>query len=209
LRSLPILLVLLLLATPPAAAQVLDLSPLEATFTRVVKTARGKIGVALIHLESGRMVVIRGDERFPMASVVKLPIALEALTQVSEGTLSLDRNISIGAHDVRPCCTLSRRYPNGGVSKSVRELLELALQESDNTAADALLTLVGGPQRVERRLRAHGFANINVNRSEGQLLLDMAGSPARLPQNSGRWSCSDDLWMRYRNTPSTSDASGT
>lgn len=174
-RSLPILLVLLLPTPPQAAAQVLDLSPLETTFARVVNTARGKIGVALIHLESGRLIAIRGDERFPMASVVKLPIALEVLTQVSEGTLSLDRNVWIGASDIRPCCTLSRRYPNGGVSKTVHELLALALQESDNTAADALLTLVGGVRPVERRLRAHGFAHINVNRSEGQLLLDMAG----------------------------------
>jgi len=57
----------------------------------------------------------------------------------------------------------------------VRELLELAMLESDNTAADALLKLVGGPAVVERRLRAMGFQTINVNRSEGQLLLDMAG----------------------------------
>ncbi len=167
--------VLLLLATPPAAAQVLDLAPLETTFNRIAKTVRGKTGVALIHLESGRLIVIRGDERFPMASVVKLPIALEVLTQVSEGRFLLDRSVSIDASDIRPCCTLSRRYPNGGVSRTVRELLELALLESDNTAADALLTLVGGPPPVQRRLRGLGFANINVNRSEGQLLLDMAG----------------------------------
>ena len=47
--------------------------------------------------------------------------------------------------------------------------------ESDNTAADALLKLVGGADVVERRLRAMGFQKINVDRSEGQLLLDMAG----------------------------------
>jgi beta-lactamase class A len=110
-----------------------------------------------------------------MASVVKLPIALEVLKQVSEGKLTLDRQVWIGTSDIRPCCAISRRHPNGGISKSVRELLELAVIESDNTAADALLTLVGGPASVERRLRVLGFTKINVNRSEGQLLLDMAG----------------------------------
>jgi beta-lactamase class A len=170
-----IVLALILFTTGPTAAQGPDLSPLETTFHRIVASARGKVGIALIHLESGRLITIRGDERFPMASVVKLPIALEVLAQVAEKKLSLDRSVPIAASDIRPCCTLSRRHPNGGVSRTVRELLELALIESDNTAADALLSLVGGPQAVERRLRALGFPSINVNRSEGQLLLDMAG----------------------------------
>ena len=133
------------------------------------------MGVALIHIESGRHIAIRGGDRFPMASVVKLPIAIELLAQASAGVASLDRQIWIGPSDVRPCCTLSRRYPNGGVSKSALELLELMMIESDNTAADAVLALVGGPAVVERRMRTLGFTHINVNRSEGQLLLDMAG----------------------------------
>ena len=159
----------------PAAGEPPDLSPLETTFTRIVNAARGKVGAALIHLESGRLIVVRGHERFPMASVVKLPIAIEVLKQVTEGRLSLDRQVWIGVNDIRPCCAISRRHPNGGISKSVRELLELAIIDSDNTAADSLLTLVGGPVAVERRMRELGFTKINVNRSEGQLLLDMAG----------------------------------
>lgn len=166
---------ILLIGAQPAVADGPDLSHLEATFQRIVKAARGKVGVALIHVESGRLLTIRGHERFPMASVVKLPIALEVLKQVSEGRLSLEQQVWIGTSDVRPCCAISRRHPNGGVSKTVRELLELSMIESDNTAADALLKRAGGPAVVERRMRALGFTKINVNRSEGQLLLDMAG----------------------------------
>ena len=166
---------LVLSAAASAAAQVPDLSKLETTLTRIAKASRDKMGVALIHLESGRHVAIRGGDRFPMASVVKLPIAIELLAQASTGVVSLDRQIWIGPSDVRPCCTLSRRYPNGGVSKSALEMLELMMIESDNTAADAVLTLVGGAAVVERRMRTLGFTHINVNRSEGQLLLDMVG----------------------------------
>jgi beta-lactamase class A len=171
---IPVLLILLSWTTP-AAAQAPDLSPLETTFARIVNAARGKVGVALIHLPSGRLITVRADERFPMASVVKLPIAIEVLKQVAERKLNLDRQVWIDARDIRPCCTISRRHPIGGVSKTVRELLELSMLESDNTAADLLLTLVGGPAIVERRMRTLGFTKINVNRSEGQLLLDMAG----------------------------------
>jgi beta-lactamase class A len=158
-----------------ASAQKPDLSSLEATFKRIAGSSRGRVGAALIHLESGATLDVRGDERFPMASVVKLPIAIEVLKQVAERKLTLDRDVWLAPSDIRPCCTLERRHPKGGVSRTVRELLELAIIESDNTAADALLKLVGGPDVVETRLRAMRFPHISVERSEGQLLLDMAG----------------------------------
>ena len=174
-------LALVLLVSVPAAAQKPDLTPLETTLQRIARAARGRIGFALIHLESGATLHLRGDERFPMASVVKLPIAIEVLKQVAERTLTLDRAVWLSASDIRPCCTLERRHPKGGVSRTVRELLELAILESDNTAADALLKVVGGPEVVERRLRTMGFQTINVDRSEGQLLLDMAGVTSAPP----------------------------
>jgi beta-lactamase class A len=166
-------------------AQAPDLSPLDATFNEVVRRARGKVGVTLIHLESGRLITIRGDDQFPMASVVKLPIAIELLKQVSEKKMSLDRELWLDTSDIRPCCTLSRRHPRGGVALTVRELLELMMIESDNTAADTVLKLVGGPAVVQKRLRAMGFTTIHVNRYEGQLLLDMAGVSGAPP--SGEW----------------------
>ncbi|MEO5740753.1 MAG: class A beta-lactamase [Vicinamibacterales bacterium] len=168
-------LAVVLLVSSPAAAQKPDLTPLETTWNRIARSTRGRVGVALIHLESGAILQLRGDERFPMASIVKLPIAIEVLKQVVDRTLTLDRAVSLGPSDIRPCCAIERRHPRGGVSRTVSELLELAIVESDNTAADALLKLVGGPDVVERRMRAMGFSNINVDRSEGQLLLDMAG----------------------------------
>ena len=170
-----ILSLLVLLLASPAAAQKPDLSTLETTLQKITGAARGRTGVSLIHLESGATLDVRGDERFPMASIVKLPIAIEILKQVAERKLTLDRAVWLGASDIRPCCTIERRHPKGGVSRTVRELLELAMVESDNTAADALLKVAGGPGVVAGRLRAMGFQTINVDRTEGQLLLDMAG----------------------------------
>jgi beta-lactamase class A len=158
------------------AAQKPDLEPLQTTFNRIVKSARGgRVGVALIHLETGATLDVRGDERFPMASVVKLPIAIAVLQQVAARKLTLYQLVPLDASDIRPCCTLERRHPRGGIAHTVGELLELAIIESDNTAADALLKLAGGPDVVERQMRELGFTNTNVDRYEGQLLLDMAG----------------------------------
>src|SRR5262249_17446385 len=104
------------LASALAFASGPDLSRLEDKIDEVISRSRGTIGVSLIHIESGATLSVRGDERFPMASVYKLPIAIEFLTQVSAGRLALDRPIGLAASDIRECCTLSRRHPRGGVT---------------------------------------------------------------------------------------------
>ncbi len=151
------------------------LAGLQAKLDRIVRSARAEVGLSLIHLESGARISIHGDRRFPMASVYKLPIAIELLSQIGEGTLTVERAVSIGASDIRACCTLSRHHPKGGVTLTAGALLELMIVESDNTAGDALLKLVGGPAAVERRLRALGFEAINVNRYEGAIAFEMNG----------------------------------
>jgi beta-lactamase class A len=152
-----------------------DLTALEDTFNRILHGARADVGVALVHVESGAWIAVNGERRFPMASVYKLPIAVELLTQVAQGKQSLDRQLTLGPSDIRACCTLSRHHPQGGVTMSVGDLLELMIVESDNTSADAVLKLVGGPAAVEQRMRALGFAAININRYEGDIAFEMTG----------------------------------
>jgi beta-lactamase class A len=164
-----------ILLTLPVSASGPDLTALEAEFGRIIRSARVDAGVGLIHVESGAALSIQGDRRFPMASVYKLPIAVELLAQVAQGKLSLDREVFIAANDVRACCNISRHHPNGGVSFTAAELLELMMVESDNTAADAALKLVGGPPNVQRRLRSLGFENITVDRYEGDINFEMTG----------------------------------
>jgi beta-lactamase class A len=127
-----------------------------------------------------------------MASVYKLPIALELLAQVALGKLTLDRPVSIGPSDIRACCTLSRHHPNGGVTLTAGELLELMMVESDNTSADAALRLIGGPPMVQRRLRSLGFEAISVDRYEGDINFEMTGVLNPPPQD--QWT----LEMQYR-----------
>jgi beta-lactamase class A len=170
--SLPFLLSISVIASGP------DLTELQTTFEHIIRAGHasaGHVGVALIHVESGAQMAIDGDEYFPMASVYKLPIAVELLTQVSRHSLTLDREVPIAAGDIRACCTLSRRHPDGGVSLTARELLELMIVESDNTAADAVLRLVGGPAVVQRRMRELRLDGINVNRYEGEINFEMTG----------------------------------
>lgn len=169
-----------------------DLSGLEDKIDQIISRSRGTIGVSLIHVESGATLSVHGDERFPMASVYKLPIAIELLSQVAAGTQALDRPVTLAPSDIRACCTLSRRHPRGGVTITAGELLELMIVESDNTASDAVLKLVGGPGVVERRMRRLGFDAINVNRFEGDINFEMDG--VANPPPEAEWT----LDLQYR-----------
>ena len=162
-----------------------SLATLEPRLTQIVGAARGQVGVSLFDVESGaRLFSFNGQQPFAMASVYKLTIAFELLTQIAERQVTFDQAVAIAPGDVRACCTLSRRHPNGGITMSVRDLLELMITESDNTAGDALLKVVGGPSAVERHLSALGFTGIHVNRSEGAIAFEMMGVAEPPPEST-------------------------
>ena len=55
----------------PLYAQSIDI--LEAELQRLEPISGGTLGIAAIHLESGRSAFLNEDERFPMASTYKIP----------------------------------------------------------------------------------------------------------------------------------------
>lgn len=132
------------------------------------------IGVTAVHLESGKRVSVCGREAFPMASVFKLPVALAALRRVETGTLSLTQLVTIEPKEFSPGVSPLRDRANGRpITVTVAELIELTVRESDNTAADNLMKLAGGPIGVTVRLRELGAGGVRVDRSEKEIAADL------------------------------------
>lgn len=157
---------------------------LEREIARLAKSAGGVVGVSAVHLESNRRVSLNGSERFPMASTFKVPIAVQLLSRVDKGELRLDQMIELQPSDLHPGSgTLSDLFIQQGLALSVRNLLELMLLISDNSATDVCLRLAGGPEAVTARMRAVGIKGIDVNRSTVRLIADWAGI-ALLPPES-------------------------
>ena len=92
-RLLLLLAVLLGLASPGAAEAPSHLKSLEQQLRFIEAANPGNVGIAALDLSSGDMVSVRGDEPFPMASVVKVAIAAQYLAQVEYGRRSLDQVI--------------------------------------------------------------------------------------------------------------------
>jgi beta-lactamase class A len=162
----------------PATTSATDpgLARLEAEMTRLAAIAGGKVGVAAIHLETGREVVLNRGEPFPMASTFKVPVAVQLLTRVDSGQLRLDSMITLQPSDLHPGSgTLTQLFDDPGVSLSVRNLMELMLLISDNSATDIMLRTAGGSAPVNARLRALNVSGISVDRPTLQLIADAVG----------------------------------
>lgn len=54
------------------------MSAVVAEIGRFGKAAEGTVGVAAIHLETGRRVVFHADESFPMANTVKVVVFIKS-----------------------------------------------------------------------------------------------------------------------------------
>lgn len=168
--------------------------PLERAIKRLAEASGGIVGVSAIHIESGRRVSLNGGVRFPMASVYKLPIALQLLRRVDRGELHLDDPITLSAHDFRPGHSPIADFANNKpVTLTVERLLELMLGESDNSASDALLRLAGGPAAVTGRMQALGLTGINVSRPEGELISNHRGVRELPPEREWTMALMDSL----------------
>lgn len=152
------------------------LARLRAEIERVSALARGTVGVGLIHLESGRELFVNGTVAFPMASTFKVPVAVQLLSRVDAGTIRLDSMVTLQPRDLHPGSgTLSNLFDDPGVSLSLRNLLELMLLISDNSATDLVLAASGGGRAVNERLAGLGVAGISVDRPTIALIADAIG----------------------------------
>lgn len=175
-----LLAVLLLRGAPVPAREGVRadvLSPAETELSRIAGTVPGDVGVAALHLSNGRWLTHRPDERFPMASVYKIPIAAALLHRAAEGEIDLDSMVAVAARDVRPGSGIFGDWIEApGAVLSLRNLLRLSLVISDNTATDLVLRAAGGPAAVTARMGALGIPGLRVDRSTLQLLLASDGA---------------------------------
>jgi N-acyl-D-amino-acid deacylase len=161
-------------STSPAGD--VTLGRLEREIVRLSEAAGGSVGASVLHLETGRRVSLRRGERFPMASTFKVPVAVQLLERVDRGELSLDQMVTIRPRDLHPGSgTLASLFNKPGVALSLRNLLELMLLISDNSATDLALEAAGGAAAVTARMRALGIEGIDVSRPTIRLIADWAG----------------------------------
>ncbi len=150
---------------------------LQNEVARLAAISDGEVGMSALHVESGRRVSLHPDDRFPMASTFKVPVAVQLLSRVDRGEIKLDQMITLQPGDLHPGSgTLTSLFNKPGVDLSVRNILELMMLISDNSAADISLRLAGGAEAVTSKMRELDIQGINVNRSTAFLISDWLGA---------------------------------
>lgn len=158
-------------ATPATKLEYKRDAELEKVFAKVAEEAKGKVGVAAVVLETGEAAFLNAEDRYPMQSVYKLPISMAVMEQVRVGKLDLDEQVGVTKEDfVRPgmASSLRDKNPNGG-EFTIRELIRLALVESDGTASDVLLRVLGGASEVQSYLTQIGITDMKVINTEKEI----------------------------------------
>ena len=138
-----------------------DTAQLHRTLESIAAAHRGIVGYSIHNLDTGERLERRGDETFPTASLIKVPIMVTVFDLVAKGKLSLDDPLTLLTIDKVGGAGVLYLLHNGLVI-TVRDAVALMIATSDNTAANLLLdrTLI---RRVWDQMEALGLSHTKVH----------------------------------------------
>ena len=140
------------------------------------KSAGGRLGAAVIDTGSGARLLYRADERFPMCSTFKALAAAAVLKRVDAGQEVLGRFISFGQADLLDYAPVTKAHLAAG-GMTLGEVCAAAIDWSDNTAANLILSTIGGPPGFTAFVRSLGDPVTRLDRDEPTLNTAIPGDP--------------------------------
>jgi beta-lactamase class A len=155
------------------ASNAANVNKLRSRIEQIAQTAEGRVGATAMVLETGQSVSLNGEQRSPMQSVYKFPIAMAVLAQVDQDKLKLDQRVRVESRDVRQGSVVLDEKSQGK-EFAVAELLKNMVSESDNTSTHVLLRLIGGSKVVNQYLQSLGVSDIVVFSTEKESAQDNA-----------------------------------
>ncbi len=138
-----------------------DTARLRRQLDSISDAHRGVVGYAVVNLDTGEQLSRRGDEPFPTASLIKVPIAVAVMDQVALGQLSLDDRITVLRIEKVPGAGLLQ-FLHDGAEITIRDAMWLMLTISDNTATNLLLSRVE-MRRVWEAMEKRGLPRTKVH----------------------------------------------
>lgn len=148
----------------PALANPLTLNKVK----EVEKELHARVGYAEISLTDGQVLgSYRPLERFPMMSTFKVLLCGAVLARVDAGQEQLTRRVEYRQQDLVAYSPVTEKHLADGMT--LAELCDAAITLSDNTAANLLLSSIGGPQALTAFLRKTGDNLTRLDRWEPEL----------------------------------------
>lgn len=119
---------------------------------------------------------INESEQFTAASVNKIPILAAIYDQEQRGSVNFDQVITLQQNDIQDYGTGSIRYDPPGTTYTVKTLIRLMMQKSDNTAAFLLGNYILNLPKIQSIINSWGLtqtdmANNKTSNKDIELLL--------------------------------------
>ena len=118
----------------------------------------------------------RAAERFAMCSTFKLALAAAVLGRVDAGGVKLGQSVSFTRADLVAHSPVTEMHVNEG-ALPLETMLQAMVEVSDNTAANQLLAMIGGPAAYTQFLRGLGDRRTRLDRIEPALNSNGHGDP--------------------------------
>jgi beta-lactamase class A len=156
-------------STPATTPPVLRPTSLQALLDAELPKIPARAGIWVKHLETGEEAAVRADEVFNSASVIKIPVAVQALEMADTKRLDLGTRLTLTAADVRGGSGIFR-YHDAGLQPTVRDVLLQMIVTSDNTATDLAIAQVGGVASVNAWIAHAGYGGgMKLTQTTGEL----------------------------------------
>ena len=149
----------------------IETTQLQARLEAIACTASGRLGLAIHDLDDDEVTVGVGAEQLlPTASVIKVPIMLEALRQSEQRKLDLQTTVTVpGSEQLGGSGILKAFQP--GVDVRLIDAVTLMIVLSDNTATNIVLDAIGGVAPVNAALDELGCTDVRLhNRIDFELI---------------------------------------
>ncbi len=128
----------------------------------LVKAHAGDVAVAVRHLSTGEHYEWNATRPQGTASLIKLPIMIEAYRQAAEERKGLHRVIEIAKSDFVEGSGILTAHFSVGTRLSLRDAIRLMIAFSDNTATNLVLDKVGVPATA-KSMSEWGYPETRVN----------------------------------------------
>lgn len=135
---------------------------MEKKIIDILSKCKGKVGFYYKDLNTQIEIKYNEDTQFMAASIIKLPILVEALRRLEYGEISNSEKITITKDVKVPSCG-ALTYMHDGIEVTIRDLCNLMIILSDNTATNVLMDRLGFDS-INKTIKDLGLKNTIATR---------------------------------------------
>jgi beta-lactamase class A len=145
----------------------------QAQFAKLEQALTGRLGVFALNTANGNQLSYHADEYFPMCSTFKVILAAAILKRSTQIDGLMQQRIKYQQSDLVTYSPITKQHLEDGMTVSA--LCAAAIQYSDNTASNLLMTILGGPGAVTTFARSIGDRQFRLDRWETALNSSIPG----------------------------------